>query len=80
MLDAKLLWWYWLPADGSLSKYELSDTDGAIEFQSPRYSSEAAAEVATVVIVLNVPKLAEVLSPSHRPGANREDCAVIAVV
>ena len=30
--------------------------------------------------VLNVPKLAEVLSPPPRPVATREDCAVVAVV
>ena len=30
--------------------------------------------------VLNVPKLTDVLSPPPRPGANREDCAVVAVV
>ena len=43
-------------------------TDAAIELQSPRYSSEAATEVA------------DVLSPQPRPGANRGDCAVVAVV
>ena len=63
-----------------MSQYKATETDGANELESPRYSSEAAAEVAAVVIVLNVPKLAEVLSPSHRPGAKKEDCAVIAVV
>ena len=63
-----------------MSQYELSDTDGAVELQSPRYSSEAATEVATVVTVLDVPKLADVLSPQPRPGANRGDCAVVAVV
>ena len=68
----------WLPADDSLSQYEPSDTDGAIE--SPQYSSEAATEVATIVTVLNVLKLADVLSPQPRPGINRDDCAVVAVV
>ena len=30
--------------------------------------------------VLNVSKLAEVLSPLHRLGADKEDCAVVVVV
>ena len=63
-----------------MSQFKATETYGAIKIESPRYSSEAAAEVAAVVIVLNVPKLAEVLSLSLRLGANREDCAVIAVV
>ena len=63
-----------------MSQHELSLAEGAIELESPRYSSEAATEVATVVAVLNVPKLAEVLSPPPRPVATREDCAVVAVV
>ena len=74
------VWWCWLPADDSLSQYELSDTDGAIELESPRYRSEAATEVATVVAVLNVPKVAEILSPPTRPVANRKDCVVVVVV
>ena len=63
-----------------MSQYKATETDGANKLESPRYSSEAATEFAAVVIILNVPKLAEVLSPSPRPGAYREDCAVIAVV
>ena len=63
-----------------MSQYKATETDGANKLESPRYGSEAATEVAAVVIVLNVPKLAEVLSTSLRPGANREDCTVIAVV
>ena len=63
-----------------MSQYKATETDGANELVSPRYSSEAATEFAAVVIILNVSKLAEVLSPSPRPGAYREDCAVIAVV
>ena len=70
----------WLPTDDSLSQYEVSETGGAIELESARDSSEAVTEVATVVVVLNVPKLAEVLSPLPKLGANREDCAVVAVV
>ena len=70
----------WLPADDSLSQHELSDTDSAIELESPRYSSEAAAEVTTVMAVLNVPKLAEGPSPALRLGANREDLAAVTVV
>ena len=57
-----------------------SQRTDCLKLESPRYSSEAATEVATVVAVLNVPKLAEVLSPPPRPVANREDCAVVAVV
>ena len=67
-------------ADDSLSQYELSDTDGTIELGSPQYSSEAAKEVATVVAVLNMPKLAEGPSPALRLGANREDLAAVTVV
>ena len=67
-------------ADDSLSQYELSDTDGTIELGSPQYSSEAAKEVATVVAVLNMLKLADVLSPQPRPSADRDDCADVAVV
>ena len=63
-----------------MSQYKASETDSTIELKSPRYSSEAATEVATVVVVLDVPKLAEVLSPQLRLGSNREDCAVVAVV
>ena len=63
-----------------MSQYELSDTDSAVELQSPRYSSEAATEVATVEAVLNVLKLADVLSPPPRLGANRGNCAVVVVV
>ena len=63
-----------------MSQYELSDTDGAIELESPQYRSEAATEVVTVVAVLNMPKVAEILSQPPRPVANREDCAVVAVV
>ena len=63
-----------------MSQYELSDTDGAIELESLRYRSEAATEVATVVAVLNVLKVAEILSPPPRPVANRKDCAVVVVV
>ena len=63
-----------------MSQYELSDTDGVIGLGSTRYSSEAATEVTNVMVVLNVPKLAEVLSPPPRPVATREDCAVVAVV
>ena len=70
----------WLPADDSLSQHELSDTDSAIELESPRYSSEAAAEVTTVMAVLNVPKSADVLTSQPRPGANRDECTVVAVV
>ena len=77
-----------MPADDSLSQYVLSATDGAIELESPALpparecadSSEAVTKVATVVVVLNVPKLAEVLSPLPKLGANREDWAVVAVV
>ena len=61
----------WLPAADSLSQHELSDTDSAIELESPRYGSEAATEVTAV---LNVPKTADVLSPQPRPGADRDDC------
>ena len=67
-------------ADDSLSQYELSDTDGTIELGSPQYSSEAVKEVATVVAVLNMLKLADVLSPQPRPSAGRDDCADVAVV
>ena len=70
----------WLPADNSLSQHELSDTDSAIELESPRYSPEAGAEVTTVMAVLNVTKLADVLSPQPRQGADRDDCTVVAVV
>ena len=48
-------------------QYELSDTDGTIELESPQYSSKAATEVATVVTVLNVPKLANVPDPGRVP-------------
>ena len=51
---------------------------GVIELESPRDSSKAATEVATVVVVLNVPKLAEVLSPPPKLGANGEDCTAVA--
>ena len=54
--------------------------NGTIELESPQYSSEAATEVATVMTVLNVPKLADALSPQPRPGAGGDDCAVVAVV
>ena len=74
------VWWCWLPADDSLSQYEVSETGGAIELESARDSSEAVTEVATVVVVLNVPELAEVLTPPPKLEANREDCAVVAVV
>ena len=67
-------------ADDPLSQYELSDTDGTIKLGSPQYSSAAAKEVATVVAVLNMLKLADVLSPQPRPGADRDDCMVVAVV
>ena len=63
-----------------MSQYELSDTDGVIGLGSTRYSSEAATEVTTVIAVLNVPKLAEALSPAPRLGANREDLAAVTVV
>ena len=63
----------WLPTDDSLSQYEVSETGGATELEPQRDSPEAATEVATVVVVLNVPKLAEVLSQPPRPVANRED-------
>ena len=59
-----------------MSQYELSDTDGAVELQSPRYSSEAATEVTIVVAVLNMPKLADVLSPPPRLGAKRKGAVV----
>ena len=58
-----------------MSQYKPSDTD--IELESLQYSSEAATEVAAIVTVLNVLKLADVLSPQPRPGANRDDCAVV---
>ena len=61
-----------------MSQYKPSDTD--IELESLQYSSEAATEVAAIVTVLNVLKLADVLSPQPRPGANRDDCAVVWVV
>ena len=61
-------------------QYEPSDTEGAIELGSPRYSSKAATEVAAVMAVLNVPKLAKGPSPAPRLGANREDLAAVTVV
>ena len=63
-----------------MSQYKASETDSATELKSPRYSSEAATEVTKVVVVLDVPKLAEVLSPQPRLGGNRKDCAVVAFV
>ena len=63
-----------------MSQHEISVTDGVIELESPRYRPEGVTEAAAVAEVLNVPKLAEVLPPPPRSVANRDDCAVVAVV